>query len=126
MLPSSELNDKFEKQQHAKLKYQTEMFETKKKKLNSVIPLESQIYHKSNKTSKILNNLDKYFRVKLSQESEAIKMQKLRQDQRNMIKLFKSMTKLQKYKTIKRIMSLGVFDEEIEFNIELMTETSDE
>ena len=123
MLPSSELNDKFEKQQHAKLKYQTEMFENKK--LKNVMPLESQIYHKSNKTSKILNNLDKYFRVKSGEESEAIKMQKLRQDQRNMIKLFQSMTKLQKYKTIKRIMSLGVFDEEIEFNIELMTETSD-
>ena len=39
MLPSSELNDKFEKQQHAKFKYQTEMFENKK--MRNVMPTES-------------------------------------------------------------------------------------
>ena len=66
MLPSSELNDKFEKQEHAKLKYQTEMIVNKKTK--NIIPSESFTYKKSNETFKILNNLTKYFRVKLDEE----------------------------------------------------------
>ena len=59
MLPSSELNDKFEKQEHAKLKYQTEMI--KNKMSRNIIPMESFLYARSNKTAKILSNLKKHF-----------------------------------------------------------------
>ena len=56
MLPSSELNDKFEKQQHAMMKYKTEMFEHTKTK--NIIPMESFEYYRSSKTSKSLRNLE--------------------------------------------------------------------
>ena len=52
-----------------------------------------------------------------------MKLEKLTQDQKKMIKLFQSMAKLQQYKTIRGIIREGVLDRVNEINMECMTES---
>ena len=50
-----------------------------------------------------MHDLTQHFRAKVNKELEIMKSDKLTRDQKNMIKLFQSMTKLQQYKTIRQI-----------------------
>ena len=50
-----------------------------------------------------MHDLTQHFRAKVNKELEIMKSDKLTRDQRKMIKLFQSMTKLQQYKTIRQI-----------------------
>ena len=65
--------------------------------------MESFSYDKLKRTSKIMHDLTQHFRAKVNKELEIMKSDKLTRDQKNMIKLFQSMTKLQQYKTIRQI-----------------------